>query len=125
MKLPVHVQFHGLTHSDALELSARAQAHKLESFSPNIMACRVVIDMEHAHKHQGRPFSVRIDLTLPGHELVVNRVQHEDVTVAMRDAFDRMRRQLEDVVSKRKGLVKQHISELPRGESEPPDAQEP
>ena len=72
------------------------------------MACRVSIDLEQKHKHQGRPFNVRIDLTLPGHELMVNRVQHEDVYVALREAFDNMKRQLEDVVRMRRGHVKQH-----------------
>jgi cold shock CspA family protein/ribosome-associated translation inhibitor RaiA len=72
------------------------------------MACRVSIDQEPRHQQQGRPFGVRIDLTLPGRELVVNRVEHEDVYVALRDAFDKMRRQLEDAVRQRQGQVKHH-----------------
>lgn len=108
MKLPVHIQFHGMEPSDALELSAREHAHKLETFAPDIMACRVAIDLEQKHQHQGRPYGVRIDLTLPGHELVVNRVHHEDAYVALRDAFDNMKRHLEDLVRKRRGQEKQH-----------------
>lgn len=103
MKIPVHIQFHGMPPSDAVEASAREHAHRLESFAPDIMACRVAIDEEQKHQQQGRPLGVRIDLTLPGHELVVNRVEHEDVYVALRDAFDNMKRQLEDVVRKRRG----------------------
>jgi cold shock CspA family protein/ribosome-associated translation inhibitor RaiA len=95
MKIPVHIQFRGMEPSDALETSAREHAHRLESFAPNIMACRV-----------------RIDLTLPGQELVVNRVQHEDVYVALRDAFDNVKRQLEDVVRKGRGQEKQHTVPL-------------
>lgn len=102
MKLPVHIQFHGMEPSDALEASARKQVHKLESFAPDLMACRVSIDLEQKHQHQGRPYSVRIDLTLPGRELVVNRVQHEDVYVALRDAFDNAKRQLEEALRKRR-----------------------
>ncbi|MBK5207011.1 MAG: HPF/RaiA family ribosome-associated protein [Polaromonas sp.] len=112
MQLPVHIQFHGMEPSDALETSAREHAHKLEAFAPDIMACRVAIDLEQKHKHQGRPYGVRLDLTLPGHELAVNRVQHEDVYVALRDAFDNMKRQLEDVVRKRRGQEKQHAVPL-------------
>lgn len=103
MKLPVHIQFHGLEPSDALEASARKHVHKLESLAPDLMACRVAIDLEQKHQHQGRPYSVRIDLTLPGRELVVNRVQHEDVYVALRDAFDSARRQLEEVAGRQRG----------------------
>lgn len=108
MKLPVHIQFHGMESSDALEVSVREHAHKLESFAPDIMACRVAIDLEQKHQHQGRPYGVRIDLTLPGHELVVNRVHNEDVYVALRDAFNNMRRQLEDIVRRRQRKEKQH-----------------
>lgn len=120
MRLPVHIQFHGMEPSDALEESARRQVHKLESIASDIMACRIGIDLEQKHKQQGRLFSVRIDLTLPGIELVVNRVQHEDVSMALREAFDNMKRQLEDVVRKRRGQVKQR-AEPPRGDLEPPD----
>ncbi len=44
--------------------------------------------MPHKHKHQGRPYAVRVDVTLPGQELCVDRVQDEDVYVALRDAFE-------------------------------------
>lgn len=108
MKLPVHIEFHGMEPSEAFEASVREHMHKLESFAPDIMACRVAIDLEQKHQHQGRPYTVRIDLTLPGHELVVNRVHNEDVYVAMRDAFNNMRRQLEDAVRKRRRQEKQH-----------------
>jgi ribosomal subunit interface protein len=108
MKIPAHIQFRGLDASAAVELAAREHVQKLETFAPDIMACRVGIEMVQKHQHQGRPIAVRIDLTLPGHELVVNRVQHEDVYVALREAFDNMKRQLEDAVRKRRGQVKKH-----------------
>jgi ribosomal subunit interface protein len=108
MKQPSNIQFHGMEPSAAIEASVEQHVRKLDEFAPDIMTCRVVIDLEQKHKHQGRPYGVRIDLTLPGHELVVNRVQDEDVYVALRDAFDKMKRQLEDVVRKRRGQEKQH-----------------
>ena len=123
MKLPVHIQFHGMDSSDALETRAREHVQKLEQFASDIMACRVGIDLEQKHKHQGRPYSVRIDLTLPGHELVVSRVQNEDAYVALRDAFDSMKHQLEAVVLKRRGQVKHH-AEPQRAEPESPREEE-
>ena len=118
MKLPVHILFHGMERSDALDASAREHARKLESFASDIIACHVSIDLEQKHKQQGRLFGVRIDLTLPGHELVVNRVQNEDAYLALRDAFDNMKRQIEDAVSKRQQRVKKPTPVLP----EAPDA---
>ena len=108
MNLPVQILFHGMAQSDALADSARSHAHKLESFATDLIACRVGFELAQKHQQQGRPVGVRIDLTLPGHELVVNRVENEDAHVALRDAFDNMKRQLEEVVRKRRGQVKQH-----------------
>jgi ribosome-associated translation inhibitor RaiA/cold shock CspA family protein len=112
MQLPVHIQFHGMSSSPALETAAREHAHRLESFAADLIACRVSIDQTQKHQHQGRPFEVRINLTLPGHELAVNRVANEDPYVALRDAFDSMRRQLEDLVRRRRGHQKQHAVPL-------------
>ncbi len=124
MKLPVHIQFRGMAPSDALEARAREHAHKLESFASDLMACHIVIDLEQKHQHQGRPYSVRIDLTMPGHELVVNRVRNEDVHIALRDAFDDMTRQLEDTVRRRRGQEKHHATRpaqvAPAAEQEAP-----
>lgn len=108
MKLPVQIHFKGTEPSDALEANAREHVHKLESFASDIVACRVTVSLEQKHKQQGRPFSVRIDLTISGHELVVNRVLDEDPYVALRDAFDKMRRQLEELLRRRRGEQKVH-----------------
>lgn len=108
MQLPLQIFFHGMERSVAVESAAQHKARHLERFSGDIMSCRVVVDLMQKHQHQGRPFGVRIDLTLPGRELVVNRVEHEDVYVALRDAFDDMKRQLEVAMQKRRGDVKHH-----------------
>ena len=124
MKLPVDIQFHGMAPSAALGATAERHAHKLESFASDIMACHVRLDLAQKHKTQGRPYSVRIDLTLPGHELVVNKVQHEDVYVALREAFDNMRRQLEDVVRIRQGKVKLHANAVNAPDVTQPELEE-
>jgi ribosomal subunit interface protein len=112
MKQPLQIVFHGMDRSDALEDAVRRKVDHLERFAGDILACRVVLDEVQKHKHQGRPFGVRIDLTVAGRELVVNRVEHEDVHIALRDAFDDMKRQLEDAVRQRRGDEKQHAREL-------------
>jgi ribosomal subunit interface protein len=112
MRSPLQISFHGMERSDALEAAVREKAQHLGHFSSDITSCRVVVDAPQKHRHQGRPFSVRIDLTLPGHELVVDRVHDEDVYVALRDAFDEMKRQLEDAVRQRRGEQKQHPREF-------------
>ena len=124
MKIPPQIQFLGLSPTEALEASARQHIKKLESFAPDLMACRVTLELSQKHQHQGRPFSVRIDVTLPGLELVVNKVQNEDIYVSMRDAFDNMKRQIEDAVRKRRGQVKHHEPANGPREVEPENQEE-
>jgi ribosomal subunit interface protein len=98
MKQAPDIRFIGMEPSDALASAAREKVAKLELFCRDIVACHVAIELPQKHRHQGRPFAVRLSLTLPGHELAVSRVEHEDAYVALRDAFDDMKRQVEDTM---------------------------
>jgi len=95
MKQPLDIRFLGMDASPALEAAAQEKAAKLDRVCPHVMACRVTIELEHKHKQQGRPIAVRIDVTVPGRELTVDRVQDEDAYVALREAFDDMQRQVQ------------------------------
>jgi len=53
-----------------------------------------MVEAPHKHKNQGLLYNVSIDISIPGAELAVKREAHEDVYVAIRDAFDSARRQL-------------------------------
>jgi len=108
MKLQLQITTRDIPHSDALESHVRQKAEKLETFYPKIIGCRVVIEVPHKHKQQGRMFNVRLDITVPGKELVVNREPAEDVYVALRDAFDAAKRQLEDYGRRQRGEIKAH-----------------
>ncbi len=100
MKQAPDIRFVGMEASEALEAAAQEKIAKLEQFCPQLIACHVVIELPHRHRTQGRLFAVRLDLTLPGHELAVTRVEHADVYVALRDAFDGMKRQLEEAMQR-------------------------
>lgn len=123
MRLPADIRFIGLEPSDALQALAREKAAKLDLFCPSITSCRVAVELEHRHQQQGRPFSVRINLTLPGRELTASRVRHEDPYVALRDAFDDMKRQLEDVM--RRIQEKRHDAPAGAAAPEPVNGQTP
>jgi ribosomal subunit interface protein len=96
MRTPLQINFHGMDTSPALETLIRDKAAKLEQFHPNVTGCRVVIDKPHHHKQQGEHFIVSIDVSVPGSNIVANHAHHEDVHVALRDAFFAARRQLEE-----------------------------
>jgi cold shock CspA family protein len=70
-------------------------------------------------RRKGDLYHVRIDLTVPGAEIVVRRDPpedhvHEDVVVAVRDAFKAARRRLQDFARESRGQIKAH-DEPPHG----------
>lgn len=108
MHIPLQITIRDVEHSEALETHIREKATKLDEFFKHIMSCRVVVEVPHKHHQQGKQFNVRIDIGVPGSEIVVNRDHAEDVYVALRDAFDAAKRRLEDYARKIRGDVKKH-----------------
>lgn len=108
MKIPLQITVRNVSLSDVVETDIRQKAADLDSFYDRIMGCRVFVEAPHRHHHQGILYNVRIDLTVPGKEIVIKREPHEDVYVAVRDAFDAARRQLEDFARRQRGDVKSH-----------------
>ena len=108
MQIPLQISLHGIEQSDALHNAIRERAEKLERYSTHIVSCRVVLELTGRHRRKGKEFNVRIDLKIPGGELVVNREADEDLQVALREAFDAARRQLEDLTRVQRGDVKHH-----------------
>lgn len=106
--LPVQITVRDMLVSPVLETNIRKRAEKLTQYYDRISSCRIVIEQAQKHKHQGKLYNVRIDLTVPGKELVVTRKCDEDIYVAVRDAFDALGRQLEEHARKRHGRVKTH-----------------
>lgn len=112
---PVQVTFRNMDTSAALEEEVRSRAAWLESFYPRIIGCRVVVESPHRHRQRGWPVHVRIELSLPGEDVIVNhhpaRIttdetdfsksieasgHHQDPYLAVHEAFDIARRCLED-----------------------------
>lgn len=107
MKLPLQVIFRNCPQSEAIVMLVEKKAKQLEKYFPRIMGCRVVIEVPHQHQTKGNLYRVLVDLTLPGNEIVVGRnptqhESHQDVFVAIRDSFKAARRQLQDLVRKRR-----------------------
>jgi cold shock CspA family protein/ribosome-associated translation inhibitor RaiA len=120
MQLPLQITYRHMDPSPALDARIRQLASRLERFSPQIMHCHVTVEAPHRHHRQGKLFDVRIDLTVPGHEIAIQRGSvadhaHEDAFVALRDAFRAARRKLQDYERERYGKVKLHTGQ-PHGQ---------
>jgi ribosome-associated translation inhibitor RaiA len=113
MQQPLRITFHGFEPSEFIERRIRESAAELERFSDQIVSCHVTVDSPHQHHHKGNLYSVHLDIRLPDTQLVVGKPRHEhhaheDVYVAIRDAFAAAVRRLEDYARARRGQVKEH-----------------
>lgn len=113
MQVQPKVTFRDFESSPALEAKIEERIERLEKMYGLLTSCQVVVESPHRHHHQGRIYHVRLHLAVPGGDIVVGRDPsehhaHEDVYVAVRDAFDAAERRLEDHARRRRGEVKQH-----------------
>jgi ribosomal subunit interface protein len=112
MKTPLQITMRDIPHSEALDTHIRSKVEKLEGTLEDIVSCHVVVAVPHKHQHQGKEFNVRIELNVPGSEIVINRDHHEDVYVALRDAFDAAKRKLDDYLHRLHRQTKEHEREF-------------
>ncbi len=131
MILPVQIAFRNMKPSEAVDARVREEVAKLETFYNRIMRCRVIVEIPHRHHRKGDLYHVRIDMRVPGAELVVKRepslrtalrqadsekqsksyeprAAHKDIFVVIRDAFKEARRQLQDFARRERGDTKLH-----------------
>lgn len=106
MKPALQITFRGVPHTDQLDERIRSKAAKLDRFCDRITSCRVVVDTPHRQHQTGNHFNVRIELCVPGQEIVVTREphlhqEHEELSAALRDAFAAAQRQLRAYSRKR------------------------
>jgi len=73
MILPIQITYRNIEPSAAVEGWVREEAAKLDEFYNHIMGCRVVLELPSRHRKWGGLYHVRVDLTVPGGELVVKR----------------------------------------------------
>jgi len=109
----VQIAFHGMSPSPTAEAQIQHRVAELSQFCDRILMCRVSVEAPHQRHRHGNIYHVRVDLNVPGGRIVANREPgqnhaHEDLHVAIRDAFDAARRRLQDHMRKMEGQTKQH-----------------
>jgi ribosome-associated translation inhibitor RaiA len=112
------ITYRGMQHSPAMDARIRELAARLDDIQPKITRCHVVVDEIDRHKNKGNLFEVRIDIHVPGREIVATHQRDEDAYVAIGAAFDAVLRQLEEDIHIQRGEVKRHREE--RGDNQTP-----
>lgn len=117
MQVPIEISFRGVDHTDELDDLIREHAAGLDRVHDHVTSCHVTVEKPQEHQDSGRPWRVRLDITVPkGHEIVVRKEpnrgdMHEPLQSVIRDAFDAAERQLIELKEKQRRDVKSNAME--------------
>lgn len=101
MQPPVTLTFHHIERSGSVEERAKKLGQRLERFNARITHCHMTLEGLRSGD-TGSRFLVKIDLSVPGAQihadsLHVDGAGHKDIYLALRDAFNNAKRQLQDL----------------------------
>jgi ribosomal subunit interface protein len=99
------IVYHNIDQTEAISEAVLKRIDKLERYCDHIINGRVVLDAPHNHHHKGKVYSVTLEIHTPELEVRVNQDQHdnrahEDLYVAIRDAFNVAERQFKSIDKK-------------------------
>lgn len=114
------ILFHNIDQSDAIIDNVNKRISKLKRYTNDIIGGRVVLDSPHNNQTKGKVYSVAVELHTPNKEVVVKQDQHdkhshEDLYVAIRDAFNAAERQLKSVDKKHRKTPISHANDFDNG----------
>ncbi len=114
MEVPPEITYRGLDKNDEIEDFILEKTAKLDDLHERLISCRVAVEKDPEDQRSGSPYRVRVVVRVPpGKELVGRRdpgqgESHEPLRVAVKDAFEAVRRQLIKLKEKQQGDVKTH-----------------
>lgn len=114
MQKPAEITFKNFEPSAHVRERVAREAERLDRFHGRVTGCKVVVERVTSRRRKGDLYEARIHVSLPGgKDVAVTHRQddahaHEDVLVAVRDAFDAAQRQVEDAARTQRGDVKTH-----------------
>lgn len=116
MQTPVQITYQDVVHTPTIEELIQKKAHELERYFNRITSCRVSVRAPHKHRRtNGNYYHVTVELSVPGAEIVAGRDpgqagSHDDLQIAIRDAFRAAKRQLQDHVHRLRREVKNVVA---------------
>jgi hypothetical protein len=103
VSIPVQIAYRGMEPSEALNGLVLREAAKLEKFFDGIVSCRALIENQQGHHHAGPLYHVRLNVVVPGTDLAIVTEPDRELPAAVRDAFRRARRRVQEYVRRRAG----------------------
>jgi len=113
MEVPPEIAFRNIEPTDELKARILEGVRSLEDVHDRLISCRVMVEETNPGRKAGKLNHVRLDISVPGSELVVNRnppahPASQDLVQAVNEAFDKARRQLVEHKRMQRGDVKTH-----------------
>ena len=114
MQTPVEIAFRHFQPTDEMRAEIASQAERLERVCSRITSCHVVVTGPQDRRHTGGLFEVELRIAMPNRRDIIVDRRHDDAPerahalVAIREAFDAARRQIEEAERAMRGEVKRH-----------------
>jgi ribosomal subunit interface protein len=112
----LRISYHGLEPSPALNEVISERARRLERLDDRLESLRVAVEAPHHRRRHGQHYRVRLELSLPGGDVISDRdhpLDGDDAFVTVRRAFDVLRRRLCTREEKRRGRQRAHATQSP------------
>jgi putative sigma-54 modulation protein len=106
MKLPLQISFKNLVRDEHIAKLIQEKAAKFDRLSDEVIQSHVTVTVPHRSRKSGNFYNVRIDISVPGKEIVVNHednkaIENKDIHHVLKVAFDAAYRQLEEYRERR------------------------
>lgn len=107
MTTALDIHFHGLEKSQAVEAKVKEKVAKLQRHFERMTACRVVLEAPQRNAAKAKLFRVKIEVSVPsGSPIIITHDRegasaHDDLPLAIRDAFEAAMRKVDEVGDKR------------------------
>lgn len=112
MQIEPQVSFRNVNRTDALDSTILEGIEKLTAVHDRITSVRMAVEDQGGSGTQDHLYRVRIDITIPGAEVVVKETPsdgpHPPLSQVLNQAFEAARRQLKETRMQRRGKVKDH-----------------
>lgn len=113
MDVPPEIAFRNVDATEELKGRILDGISDLEEVHDHVITCRVMVEETNPARNAGKLNHVRIEVSVPNHQVVVNRDPPEhpasqDLRQAVNEAFRKARRRLREVKAKQRGHVKVH-----------------
>lgn len=113
MQLPLELSFRNVEKTSHLENLIKEKVNALEKFCGTLTSCRVAVEKPNTTVRNGNPYRVRIDITVPGHEVVVSKEQGQNeksdqIPSVIREAFEAAKKQLRKLIRVQRNEIKVH-----------------